>query len=246
MLTIHTLSFYLHILFGSAALLLFWIPMTVKKGSLDHKKYGQYYRQVMYIVALSGLLMSAIVLIDPFAIHGDRLSDASKLDIWNTKMRVFYSLLLFLSVLTITGIRHGQLALATKRNKDAIQSASQVTLNGILIAGSAPLFYAGLQNDITLAMIFSILGLVLGVTNLRYTFSTNRFKNDWLIEHFSGLIGTAIGAYTAFFAFGGRTLIEGIGQWQIAFWILPGVLGSFVIRHYASQYKPAQKSVTAH
>jgi len=45
--------------------------------------------------------------------------------------------------------------------------------------------------------------------------------------HLNGMIGSGIGAYTAFFAFGGRSLLGELlpGQWQVIPWVLPTVIG---------------------
>jgi hypothetical protein len=68
---------------------------------------------------------------------------------------------------------------------------------------------------------------------------------QWVIEHLGAMIGSGIGAYTAFFAFGGRQLFENLGNVQIIFWVAPGVIGSIAItilsRNYTTKFKPARK-----
>jgi hypothetical protein len=65
MSTLHSFTFVLHIIFGSMALILFWLPLASKKGSLDHIKFGRYYAKVMYVVAASGAVMAMLVIYSP-------------------------------------------------------------------------------------------------------------------------------------------------------------------------------------
>lgn len=238
MTLLHTLGFYLHILAGSMALLSVWIPMTVKKGSLDHKKFGRYYHNTMMTVAASGALIATIVIIDPMQIHGFRLDDPSQADTFISRMRVFYSLLLFLSLVIYVGLTHGKQTLKSKMSNQHLKKWSYLLPNILLLIASVPLFIAGYLHNITLAMIFPFLGLALAIGHINFIMRKHLTSNAWLEQHISAYIGTAIGAYTAFIAFGGRTLFSDIGQWQLLFWVLPGVLGSFIIRHFCAKYAP--------
>ena len=238
MLTIHTLSFYLHILFGSMALTLFWIPMTAKKGHLNHKKFGRFYSQVMLWVALSGAIMSVLVLWDPVAIHPDRFRSDVNQNRLTAEIRVFYGLLLYLSILIYAGLIHGDLALKSKKDAKAMQTPTHFFSNALLITGAPLLFWFGWQYQQTLPLIFSALGLFTGLNNLKYAQIAKHYPEDWLKEHLGAMIATGIGAYTAFFAFGGRTLLGNIGDWQLFFWIAPGVLGGITIRQMSQKYAP--------
>ena len=86
-------------------------------------------------------------------------------------------------------------------------------------------------------MVFAPLGLMIAWGQLRFIFAKEVEPKAWLVEHLSGYIGTGIGAYTAFFAFGGRTLFSDIGAWQYAFWILPGVIGNIAVVLLARKYR---------
>lgn len=235
---IHQFSFYAHILIGTAALILFWIPIVSRKGGVDHRKFGKIYSMVMYAVAATGALMAIIVLYDPMLIHGHRLSDVSRADVFTSRMRVFYSLLLFLSLLVYVGIRHGQLALKAKTNHSVMRSPTHLFLNFLLCLSSIALLGSGINNSHTLSIIFGVLGLAGSIGNLRFCLKNNVGKQRWLVEHLSSYIGTGIGAYTAFLTFGGRSLFSDIGSWQLVFWVLPGVIGGIAIHFYSKKYMP--------
>jgi hypothetical protein len=50
---------------------------------------------------------------------------------------------------------------------------------------------------------------------------------ELVVAHLNGLIGSGIGAYTAFFAFGGSRFLAELlpGQWQVIPWVLPTIIG---------------------
>lgn len=235
---LHTLGFYIHIIAGSAALMLVWIPLTVKKGSMDHKRFGRYYHQVMMTVAMSGAFIATLVIIDPLMIHGSKLSTTSDPAVFVDRMRVFFSLLLYLSLIIYVGLSQGEKALLCKKDNSVVKNWQHLAPNYLLVFASAPLFIAGWLNDMTLAMIFPFLGIALGVSHIRFSRQSSVTVHQWLQQHIGAYIGTAIGAYTAFLAFGGRTIFSDIGQWQLLFWIMPGVIGNFIIRHFIIKYAP--------
>jgi len=55
MSTIYIVVLYSHIFIGFASLVLFWIPMLVKKGSRLHVRSGHWFAKVMYGVGGSAL-----------------------------------------------------------------------------------------------------------------------------------------------------------------------------------------------
>lgn len=236
MITIHTIAFYLHVVVGSAALLLFWIPMTARKGQFNHRYFGGFYNKAMYIVAITGALMALLVLWDPMVIHGHRLSNLDNQARFETQMRVFYSLLLYLSLLVYTGLEQGILALQCKTSTKPLARPQVILGNGLMVLSAPLLFWAGWQFEQTLPKVFAILGLLSGLSNLRFISTRQPIGNRWLKEHIGAQISTAIGAYTAFLAFGGRALLSNIGEWQLAFWMAPGVIGALVIRHFTLKY----------
>lgn len=257
MLTIHTLTLYAHILFGSTALLLFWVPMIAPKGQLNHIKYGKFYNGAMYFVAATAAITALIVLWDPMAIHGQRLSNPDNTAIFIDKMRVFYGLLFYLSILIYAGLRHGILVLRHKKEPFAIKRPDVLIANTALVLSAPILCYLGVVFNQTLAIIFSVIGLLSGMSNLKYILASNLRNNRnphyekenpkaWLKEHIGALIGTGIGAHTAFFAFGGRSIFGDIGNYQLIFWIAPGVLGGFAIRFYSSRYAPKRSHKISH
>lgn len=236
MQTLHHWLFVMHIMVGSCALLLFWVPMLTRKGSLNHRKFGRYYAHVMYAVAATGALMAALVLLWPMAIKGELLSNPDMQEAFIQSVRRFWFFLLYLSLITFFSVRHGLLALQCKKDRAAVRSPLHLTCIALLIGGAGLLLFNGIQHDNTLHIVFAALGALIALSSLKYCLVKEVTAKQWLGEHIGGLIGSGIGAYTAFISFGGRHLFESLGQAQLLFWILPGILGSIVIAYMSQKY----------
>jgi len=94
----------------------------------------------------------------------------------------------------------------------------------------------GIMHQHILMLVFAPLGLTLSISQLRFIFAKQVAPKAWLVEHLGGYIGSGIAAYTAFAAFGGRTLFSDIGAWQYAFWVLPGLIGGIAISRLSRKY----------
>lgn len=237
MLALHTVLFIIHILAGSAALVLFWIPIMTKKGQLNHIAFGNHYKTAMYAVAGSGAVMAILVAAWPMLIKGDEITEATNPERAIFQYRLFSAFLFYLSILSFTSTRHGIEVLLVKGRRKAMQQWHYIAPLAMLFLGGFALLYAGYQYQWTLLMVFGGLGITVAFGSLRYCFKPTVKRNEWILEHIGSMIGSGIGAYTAFIAFGGRVLFEGLGNWQIVFWVAPGVIGGVAASKVAKRYK---------
>lgn len=235
---LHTLLFYFHVLVGSMALFLFWIPVLSRKGSLDHRKFGRYYANVMYCVAGSGGGMALLVLAGPMLIKGHLLNNPGNEAAFVSTVQIFWSFLLYLSLLSFTSTRHGLAVLNHRDNVNHFRQPGYYIPLVVLVLGGVAIFALGLAHQRILHMVFGVLGVAIGVGTLRYCMTVSATRNPWASEHLSALIGSGIGAYTAFLAFGGRQLLSDYGDYQLVFWIAPGVIGSIAIGVLSRKYGP--------
>jgi len=243
---IHESALYLHIAVGACALLLFWVPVFTRKGNMDHKRFGRIFGYAMYTVAGSGIVMSSLDLMFPLAMHAQGLElTPEERGAAIGQVREFALFLFSLSILVFTSTRHGWLVIQHKENRAALRRPSLVGLNGLLIGVGLLLLVTGVQNGTILFMIFGGLQLSAGVGNLRYIFRAEIKPRQWWTEHLSGLIGSGIGAYTAFTVFGGRRLFEELfasnfDNFAVFLWIGPSVIGitatALLSRHYRNQF----------
>lgn len=243
MLHLHTFLLYIHIIAGALAMVLFVIPMVARKGSLNHRKYGRFYTYTMYILAVSALVMSTMVLVAPTYFKGQLIAQSASPENTLATVRMFWTLLLFLSLLTFTSIHHANRVLQTKADRAPLRQWHYVAMPLLLIAVALVLLVQGVmmsQHALVspyLHFIFAALGIVNGYQMLSYIFATRVVGNRWIIEHLNSMCGSGIAVYTAFFAFGARHALTHIGQWQLLFWVMPGVLGGVAIYFYSKKYQ---------
>ncbi|MDO8907749.1 MAG: hypothetical protein Q7W55_04520 [Pseudohongiella sp.] len=244
MFLIHQSALYLHITGGLAALLLFWIPVFARKGSPIHKRVGRYFALLMYMVGISGIILSSLDLLMPVQLHPD---DA----VASVRDRAIF--LFSLSLLVLTTTRHGWLTITHKDNRQPLKHPLQLLLTGALLATGAGLLLLGLSNSNTIYIVFGGLEIVLSIGLLRYTFKRITKPREWWTEHLGGLIASGIGAYTAFVVVGAGTLMGPLySQWPwlpVLVWVGPGVIGGIAIgvttRHYRLKFAPKHASATS-
>ena len=237
---IHQILFYLHVVVGSIALVVFWLPMVSKKGSPFHKTFGKVFSYGMFAVSISGIIMSMMVLIDPAMVREiDAGLDEQTQQQLAERARRSSAFLLMLSLLVFTNVKHSLLVLKAKQDRAILRSVSHIVSISLLLLTGIAIGYFGFTSGNTLFIVFSILCIVSSGNLFFYVFKKSIKKREWLIEHLGNIIGAGIGAYTAFFAFGGRRFLAEIftGQLQVVPWILPGVVGGMAIAYLSKKYR---------
>jgi hypothetical protein len=239
MAVIHEIAFYLHVACGSCALLLFWVPVFTRKGKVDHKRFGRIFASAMYTVALSGATMASLDLIAPLAMHAGTVNHANpEVAVTAGQIRASATFLLSLSILVFTSTRQGWLAIVHRADREPLRHPLHLGLCGLLILAGISLFITGMLFNSILFMVFAVLEVVSGIGRLRYNLKAELAPKEWLIEHFNDLIGSGIGAYTAFFVFGGSRLLSGmLDNGSLILWVAPGVIGSIAIAVLSRRYR---------
>lgn len=240
----HELLVTLHIAFGALALVLFWVPVASRKGSRLHVAAGRWYAAIMYAVCATAFVASIMVLAEPLAIRRPgqsfELEDAEALA---RLFRMFSLFLLMLSVLVFVSIRHGLAALRERRDPGQLSRVSQRSSIVLLALLAGVVAVIGAVNGQILLIVFGGIGLAGSLGMYRESRLKDPRPPQLVVAHLNGLIGSGIGAYTAFFAFGGSRLLGEIltGQWQVIPWILPSIIGTFAISRLARRYDPARR-----
>lgn len=240
--TLYYALFFVHISAGAAALIVFWLPLTVKRGSAKHKKTGRWYANLMHTICASGAFMAAMVLISPQYMKADMYTASANPEAVTAGIRQFWSFLLFLCLMIYTNVRQATEVLKDIPGRERQPTVMNRLVPGTLLLASIGLLIAGVMSMHILSVIFSLLGANIAFSALRYQRKPQVSAQQRMIEHISNICGSGIGVYTAFFAFGGRSILEGLGIWQLAFWIVPGVVGGVFIARAVRPYKRAEKS----
>lgn len=243
----HSLLTYIHVAVGFTSLILFWIPIASRKGSALHNKVGRWYANVMYVVAVTAMLMSVLVLYDPVAAKHPQLQiSAEELASLLYRERQIALFLLAIAFLVFANVRHGLLTLKSKTNHQIMRAPSHLLLNAILGVLGVSLIFVATGSFKILFYVFAGLCITASLGNLRYCLKTEVPRMEWLVAHLSSMIGAGIGSYTAFFVFGGNTYLREIlsGQWMLVPWIAPGIIGGICIGYQSRKYRQKYQSKT--
>jgi hypothetical protein len=243
---LHKLAFYSHVIFGTYALIAFWLPLYGKKGTERHKRLGKRFVNAMYFVVGSGFIMSLLTITDPITIHvGNKDLSEQRLAQISQNIRQQALFLLMLVFLVFNSTKHAMLVLKAKADRSLLRQPSH--LIGYLLLGllSIGLIAVGLNLNSVLMLIFAGIGILNVVGSLHYIYKPQLKQREWIIEHLGNILGCGIGVYTAFFAFGGRRFFEEImtGNLQLIPWMMPAVIGIsaniWLAKKYRRQFKVA-------
>jgi hypothetical protein len=242
MTVLHTVLFYLHVSAGSVALPLFWVPVFARKGSFNHRRFGRWFARVMYAVAGTGLLMSGLDLYNPLLHAPDLSVQSPEGQQLAEEVRGWALFLLSLSILVLTTTRHGWLTINHREQREVLRAPTHLGLLLALLVTGAALLTTGIRSGESLMLVFGMLEMVLAGNMLRYTWKKVLLPREWWAEHLGGLIGSGIGAYTAFFVFGGSSLFEPLFRqsfegMSIVLWVAPGVIGGVAITWLRQRYR---------
>jgi hypothetical protein len=238
--TIHFIALYIHIIIGGLALVIFWLPIISKKGSKNHLRFGKLFTKGMYTVAVSGIIMSSIVLFDPIGLrYPDNNFSEQQIQQVMAEQRIFAGFLLMLSVLVFSNVKQSLMVLKAKRGRSILKTPSHLLTLFLLGTLGIVMLYIGWQQHIILFQVFAVLSVVNSIGCFRYIYKKTIRDREWIMVHLGNIIGAGIGAYTAFFAFGGRRFFSEIltGELQIIPWILPSVVGVSVMIYFNRMYR---------
>ncbi len=246
MTLLHSFLVNSHIAVGSVALVLFWVPALAQKGSRLHVRAGRIYVIAMYIVSITAFIASVMVLMDPLGIRRPgQLLDPDEATELAERIRMFSLFLLMLSVLVFASLRHGLAALRERTQAGALaQPIHRVTIASLAVL-AASVGVIGIRNGQLLLMIFGGIGLAEASGMFMDTRKQDLRRGDLVFAHLNGLIGTGIGAYTAFFAFGGSRLLADVltGQWRVIPWVLPAIIGTFAINRLGRPFRRRARAI---
>lgn len=217
----------LHISAGSVSLILFWIPAFAKKGGKLHNQVGRIYYFTMLFVVLTAFLLSMY-------------------DIFLANKLVMGLALLFLSFLTLSPLWSGVDAIQQKKQLSQRSKHIRLVLELILLIYGIVLLAIGLYYNVILIMIFGITGILVGQQNVRI-FAKKEPAYNWFDTHMSGMIISGSAAYTAFFAFGARSLfgfLQGT-PWIVLPWVMPTIIALVVVNVLRKKYKIRPKKAKA-
>ena len=219
-----------HGLCGLVALVTFWIAAFAKKGSPLHLRVGRTYMLAMIGIVVTALPMAAII------------AGRGKPGI--------ATFLVYLVVITATGMWLGWRAVKRKRDQSAFRDRAYLVVALLNLLASAVVFAIGLAMSQTLLMGFSAVGAITGVQMLMRRAKPLLSARWWLKEHFSAMIGCGVATHIAFLAIGLDRIIRAVGidppSWyHLIAWFLPLSLSVFVGIWLNRKYMPVSHAGAA-
>jgi len=219
----------LHILFGAAGLVLFWVPVFARKGGDLHIRAGWAYVGAMLGMVATALVLGVLAYVAPLTVHPLRPGAAiDRLDAHVATVRGFSAFFGYLALLTLTTGWYGLQALRVSRDPEALLTPVQLVLNALLVTSGLGMLGLGLWRREPLFIALSPLGVLAGGGNLAYILHPeHRLRVSWLYEHLSAMLGTGIAAHTAFLVFGAHRFFPGLfaGPLGPFLWMVPTLIG---------------------
>ncbi len=212
----------LHVLFGVASLLSFWLQMALRKGGVVHRAAGR-----TYAGAMSGVILTAIPI-------GVILTLGQH---WGAGL-----VLGFLAWITLSAGVGGVLAAVWRDRKIELQwRVGRVFSWGLLLIS------LGLLAMIPLGGIFvgglGVFGVWASIADLRTTREAHVWRS-WLARHLEGMLGTGIAVHVAFLVFGLRSLL-GDAYTNTHFLLgftVPTLLGMFAASRLSARFAPDRRA----
>jgi uncharacterized membrane protein len=191
-----------HIAAGAVALSVFWVPLVTKKGGRTHRRAGW-----VYVVAAATLAITGFLLCIQLVSSGGPLR-------WRAGVFLAY-----VSVLAGASAQLGVRALRTKGRAGASEAAIDLVPPLLLVAGGVALAAFGICRSTVLYVLFAGLGVVLGLSHLRFWLTPPAHERAWFLAHMSGMGTSCITTVTAFVVVNARRF--GMRTFDLALWAGP-------------------------
>lgn len=218
-----------HVISGCISLVLFWMPVFLKKGSHWHNKIGKWYVYAMWVVVITAACLSIRNFI-----------------VGRTIMGAFLG---FIALITAKPLWHGRAVLKVKKKQTVSYRYIHLALQMAIVCSSIAMITYGiyLKGEGAAILMFFFGGLgILDIPALIRNLKQPDVKVEWLKEHISAMLVSGIAAYTAFLVFGARQFLEAhfTGIWSMLPWVAPTIIGLWGIRFALKKYTPKNQLVS--
>lgn len=244
MLTSYQAVLALHIVAGLIGLAAFWTPAVARKGGAVHRRAGRIFFYCTCGIALTGLAMATLVLIDPLAVKppSGSLSD-EQAAAYTVRLRLFAPFLIYLVLITFAPVYHGVRVLETRQAPHLLRTPFHTSVNIAAILMALVMIGLGVWMRQPVFLGLSPIGILAGWGQLRFARRPYRTRMAWWYEHMGAMIGGGIAFHTAFLVLGAGRLfgISISGPWAIVPWLLPTIIGVpaaiLWVRYYRLRFK---------
>jgi hypothetical protein len=245
-----TFTLALHVTAGIIGLSAFWAPVVAKKGGTFHVKAGRIFYRMTCAIAITGLVMAALMLIDPLAIRlQGRTVTPERAARIATEVRLTVPFLLFLVLITFGPVYHGVRVLETRQHPERLRTPFHTLVNVTSIAAAAAMIGLGVWFRQPVFAALSPVGFLAGFGHLGYARQPPPSRMAWWYEHMGSMLGGGIAFHTAFFVLGAARLlpIHLTGPAEVIPWVLPSIIGipatSIWVRYYRRKFREGRPTL---
>lgn len=228
MLALYRLILAFHVTAGAAGLIAFWTPALSRKGATTHVQVGRAFFKATTVVAVTGLAMAALFVIDPLGVKPlDGPVTPERAAAAAAQIRLAAAFLAYLVLITFTPVYHGVRVIETRDTPERLATPFHTCINVAAIAGSFGMIALAFIARQPVYAALSPIGILIGRGNLRYARHPRETRMAWWYEHMGSMLGGGIAFHTAFLVIGaGRLLgIQLTGMTVVIPWILPSIIG---------------------
>ncbi|MCK6544508.1 hypothetical protein L6R52_01435 [Myxococcota bacterium] len=215
-----------HVLGGGLGLASMVVPLVAKKGGRAHARAGWVFTAGMTLASVTGLVITAVWMFTPLTFKPLDGATPEALAAHVASVRGGAVFLGGISILTLSALWSAIRALGRKRAPEPSAARVDTLLPAVLIlAGLASALYA-LATAKWLVLVFAVIELGTGAQDLRFARRPLSSRMAWWYQHMRGMMTAVIGAVTAFFVLGARTVIEPLVPPSLAFlpWLAPSLV----------------------
>lgn len=196
--TLYIASRNVHLVFGTVALLTFWLQIARRKGGPGHRRWG-----FVYAGSMAGVLASSLPMIAIGLQRGETVIG------------------LFLGFLTLITFGAGVDALRASRHRSSgawMRDGWTMAITALIGAYSVLLVVLFAQTKVVLLLVMAGVGFA-GVAEALVKRKPGR-PYVWWVEHVNGTLATGIAVHVAFLSFGMRGLF-GFGGFSVWTFLTP-------------------------
>jgi len=224
---------WLHVAAGILVLVTMVLPMVTKKGGRVHRRAGWIFVISMAIVCVSSAWMCIVALA---GLQGVSVTGRGVMG------REFGAFLLVVTLLSGQSIFSGIRVLRHKNRTAPVGNLLDLGPPAILGLSSIGLGIWGIAEGSVLLIAFAVLGISIGVRDIRALRRVPTDKRHWWYAHMTGMFNGSVAALTAFLVINSENLPDSIRsavpEW--VFWLAPTVVMTPILiamrRHYERKF----------
>jgi hypothetical protein len=240
MLNLYRFTLMVHVVAGIIGLVAFWTPAIVRKGGALHVKAGRVFYKTTCTIALTGLVMAMLLLIDPLGVHPPRSAVSPEIaERIAAGIRLTVPFLVYLLLITFAPVHHGVRLLQTRRQHGDLRTPFHTAINIAAIGAAAAMIGLGIWAKQPVLAALSPIGFLVGFGQLGYARRPLASPMAWWYEHMGAMIGGGIAFHTAFLVLGANRLfhLPFSGAAAIIPWLLPTIIGIPASAIWVGYYK---------